>query len=321
MRQLIVLGYPSRVSVFVDTVASVPEAGMRVVWQRAIPLGDQARALQALEDLRRFMGEAVVDAVVLVLPLADEAMLEAVQAARRQGKAVHLVLDEVGAIARHSRLYDFYGNSVLVVGPSQQTARWAIKRAMDVFGALVGLLLTLPITLAIILAIKWQAPGQPVFFIQRRVGLNGRTFPFVKFRTMVPNAEALKDQLVHLNVMSGPVFKIPDDPRVTSVGRLLRRTSLDELPQLINVLLGHMSIVGPRPALPSEVCQYGEDYRKRLSVRPGLTCLWQISGRNHIDFREWMQLDMEYIDQWSLGLDMKIIVKTIPAVLQQRGAY
>lgn len=138
---------------------------------------------------------------------------------------------------------------------------------------------------------------------------------------MVPNAESLKEEIAHLNVMSGPVFKVPDDPRVTRIGKFLRKTSLDELPQLLNVLLGHMSLVGPRPALPSEVERYGEDYRKRLSVRPGITCLWQISGRNEIDFEQWMQLDMEYIDSWSLLLDFKILLKTIPAVLQQKGAH
>jgi lipopolysaccharide/colanic/teichoic acid biosynthesis glycosyltransferase len=138
---------------------------------------------------------------------------------------------------------------------------------------------------------------------------------------MVPNAEELKDQLAHLNVMSGPVFKIPDDPRVTRVGKWLRKTSIDELPQLFNVFAGHMSMVGPRPALPTEVKLYGADYRKRLSVRPGITCLWQISGRNDIDFKDWMRLDMEYIDGWSLFLDIKIMAKTIPAVFQQRGAH
>lgn len=170
-------------------------------------------------------------------------------------------------------------------------------------------------------ALKLTDWSGPVLFVQRRVGLNGREFPCLKFRTMVPNAEELKDQLAHLNVMSGPVFKIPDDPRVTRVGKWLRKTSIDELPQLFNVFLGHMSMVGPRPALPSEVKLYGPDFRKRLSVRPGITCLWQISGRNDVDFHDWMRLDMEYIDGWSLFLDIKIMAKTIPAVFQQRGAH
>lgn len=323
LRQLAVLGHPSRVGVFNDTVATVPEAGMRVVWSRAIPLGEQELARNALADLREAMRESVIDSVVLVLPIADEVMLDVVAAARRQGKEVRMVLDEVGAIARHSRLYDFYGNSVLEVDASagRESAHRVFKRVLDVVGAAVGLVVTSPVILLAMAAIKLSDPNSPVFFVQQRVGLNGRTFPFLKFRTMVPNAESLKEQLSHMNVMSGPVFKIPNDPRVTPVGRLLRRTSLDELPQLINVLWGHMSLVGPRPALPSEVRQYGEDYRKRLSVRPGLTCLWQISGRNNIDFQEWMRLDMEYIDGWSLGLDMKIIAKTIPAVIQQRGAH
>ncbi len=174
---------------------------------------------------------------------------------------------------------------------------------------------------AIAIAIKLEDPSGSILFRQERVGLNGRRFRCYKFRTMVPDAEALKERLNHLNVMSGPVFKIPDDPRVTRVGKFLRRTSLDELPQLFNVVLGSMSMVGPRPALPSEVLEYDEAYRRRLSVRPGLTCLWQISGRNEVDFADWMELDMEYIDSWSIGLDLKIMAKTIPAVLQQRGAH
>lgn len=323
VKRLIIIGYPKRVRIFSRTVEQVPSAGMDVVDRMEIPLGSVEIGHQAINTLRQLLHTTVIDTVVLALPMADDVMMSAIQMAHQQGKEVRMVLDEVGALAYKSVLYDFYGNSVLVVNSSrgQQSARQAIKRAMDMVFALFILLVTLPVMALIALLIKWDSPEGSVFFVQDRVGLNGRIFPCFKFRTMVPNAESLKAEFAHLNVMSGPVFKIPDDPRTTRLGKLLRRTSLDELPQLVNVLLGHMSLVGPRPALPSEVEHYGEDYRKRLSVRPGITCLWQISGRNDIDFEHWMQLDMKYIDSWSLILDLKILLKTIPAVIQQKGAH
>ncbi len=322
-RQLVVLGHVRRVEVFARTVAMVPEAGMQVVGKFPLDLGDPEAGAEAVAKLRRMLTDSVVDSVVLALPVSDEVMMEVLSICRRQGKEVRMVLDEVGALARRSRLYDFYGNSVLVVDSWQHevVARAVIKRVMDVMVAMIGIIVSSPIMAAIAVASKLEDHKGSIFFHQERVGLNGRRFECYKFRTMVPNAEALKAELNHLNVMSGPVFKIPDDPRVTRVGKFLRRTSLDELPQLFNVVLGNMSMVGPRPALPSEVLEYDESYRRRLSVRPGLTCLWQISGRNDVDFEDWMELDMKYIDSWSIGLDLKIMAKTIPAVLQQRGAH
>ncbi len=323
VKRLIIMGYPQRVAIFSKTVDQVPSAGMNVVYRLEIPLGSVAIGHEAINTLRQLLHTTVVDTVVLALPMADDVMMAAIQMAHQEGKEVRLVLDEVGALAYKSVLYDFYGNSVLVVNSSRgfESARQVVKRTIDMVVAFLSLIITLPLMAVIALFIKLDSPEGPVFFVQDRVGLNGRIFPCFKFRTMVPNAESLKKDLEHLNVMSGPVFKIPDDPRTTRVGKFLRRTSLDELPQLINVLLGHMSLVGPRPALPTEVEHYGEIYRKRLSVRPGITCLWQISGRNDIDFDRWMQLDMEYIDSWSLFLDLKILLKTIPAVIQQRGAH
>ncbi len=322
-RRLIVLGYPKRVRIFSETVAMVPEAGMQVVDQLPVQLGDGQTAQAAVDRLRQLFASTVVDTVVIAMPVAEDVLMPAIQMARQQGKEVRLILDEMGALAHRSRLYDFYGNSVLVVDASSahQTSRSLVKRAVDIVVSVIGIVVTSPIMLAAMIALKIDDPKGPVFFKQRRVGVNGREFPCYKLRTMVPNAEELKEELQHLNVMSGPVFKIPDDPRVTRVGKWLRKTSIDELPQLFNVLVGHMSMVGPRPALPSEVKLYGPDYRKRLSVRPGITCLWQISGRNDIDFQDWMRLDMEYIDRWSLALDLKIMAKTIPAVFQQRGAH
>lgn len=322
-RRLVVVGYPRRVRIFSETVMNVPEAGMQVVDELPVALGENATAKSAVERLSQLFSSTVVDTLVIAMPVTEELLMPAIQMARQQGKEVRLVLDEMGALAHRSRLYDFYGNSVLVVDSSRahQTSRSLVKRALDILVSTVGIIITSPVMLAVAVALKIDSPRGPILFVQRRVGVNGREFSCLKFRTMVPNAEELKAQLAHLNVMSGPVFKIPDDPRVTRVGKWLRKTSIDELPQLFNVFVGHMSMVGPRPALPSEVKLYGPDYRKRLSVRPGITCLWQISGRNDIDFQDWMRLDMEYIDGWSLFLDVKIMAKTIPAVFQQRGAH
>ena len=157
-------------------------------------------------------------------------------------------------------------------------------------------------------------------FRQQRCGLNGRLFTLYKFRTMVADAEARRSEVEHLNEMDGPVFKARDDPRITSFGRVLRRLSLDELPQLWNVVRSDMSLVGPRPPIPSEVQNYERWQKRRLSMKPGITCLWQISGRNELDFERWMELDLEYIDSWSLGLDLGILLKTIPVVVIGRGA-
>jgi lipopolysaccharide/colanic/teichoic acid biosynthesis glycosyltransferase len=171
-----------------------------------------------------------------------------------------------------------------------------------------------------VLAIKLTSGGN-VLFRQTRCGLNGRFFTLYKFRTMVEDAEERRAGLLHLNEMKGgPVFKLKSDPRVTWFGRFLRRYSLDELPQLWNVLRGDMSLVGPRPPIPEEVAQYQRWQRRRLAMKPGLTCLWQVSGRNELDFDRWMQLDLEYIDSWSPWLDFKILLRTIPAVLSGKGA-
>ncbi|MBD3349131.1 MAG: hypothetical protein GF400_08055 [Candidatus Eisenbacteria bacterium] len=195
-----------------------------------------------------------------------------------------------------------------------------VKRGVDLLASLFGLALLSPVFLVIAVAIKLDSRG-PVFFRQSRVGKDGREFVFYKFRSMVEDAEDLKKNLMHLNELEGPVFKISEDPRVTAVGKLLRRTSLDELPQLINVLRGEMSLVGPRPPLPCEVEKYEGWQREKLTVLPGITCLWQISGRNHIGFTEWMRLDIEYIRRQSFGLDAKILLRTLPAVLSRKGAY
>ena len=206
----------------------------------------------------------------------------------------------------------------LTRAPSDELAL-AGKRLFDIAVSATVLLLLSPALAALALAIKFDSPG-PVFFRQRRVGLQGRTFSILKFRSMYLDAEARLESLRAHNEMSGPVFKMRNNPRITRIGRFIRKTSLDEFPQFWNVLRGEMSIVGPRPPLPSEVRQYKRWQRRRLSVKPGITCIWQISGRNNIDFDRWMELDLEYIDQWSLWTDIQICIKTIPAVLGSRGA-
>ena len=182
------------------------------------------------------------------------------------------------------------------------------------------MLIAAPILAAAAVAIKLDSPG-PVFHRAVRVGKGGRPFTFLKLRSMRADAEELRGLLLHRNITKGPTFKLHDDPRVTSVGRLLRKTSLDELPQLLHVLTGEMSLVGPRPPFPEEVEHYEPWMRRRLETRPGLTCLWQIRGRSDLPFDEWMRLDVEYVDRCSFALDVKILVLTIPAVLSGKGAY
>lgn len=193
-----------------------------------------------------------------------------------------------------------------------------MKRGMDILGALFAVLIFSPIYLFLALAIKLD-DGGPVFFRQERVGLQGRRFYCLKFRTMVVNAEALKAALMAQNEQDGPVFKMKADPRITRIGKYLRRYSLDELPQFFNVLGGEMSIVGPRPPLPSEVQQYRNEQNRRLSVKPGITCIWQVSGRNNIDFDGWVALDKQYIDNWSLKEDVMIILKTVGVMFRGTG--
>ena len=201
----------------------------------------------------------------------------------------------------------------------QKCARFA-KRSCDVLGSTVGIVALLPVLLASALVVKLTSQG-PVFFHQERVGKNGRVFACFKFRTMKVGAQALQESLRAQSQQDGPAFKILNDPRITRVGRILRKYSIDELPQLLNVLRGEMSLVGPRPPIPEEVDRYEEWQRRRLEVVPGITGLWQVSGRSELSFDEWVMLDIVYIDTWSLGLDLQILARTLPAVLRRAGAY
>ncbi len=201
--------------------------------------------------------------------------------------------------------------------------RWklALKRMIDIWGAAFLLLLVWPIMLGAALAIRLSSRG-PVLFRQERVGHHGRPFTMIKFRTMHRNAEEMLADVLFLNEhQAGPVFKVREDPRITPVGRVLRRTSIDELPQLFHVLAGTMSLVGPRPALPNETAEYSETARRRLLAKPGLTCVWQVSGRSEVDFDTWLEMDLDYIRNWSIGMDLRLLFATLPAVLSGEGAY
>ena len=193
-----------------------------------------------------------------------------------------------------------------------------LKRAVDIVIATLGLIILAPFLLVVAILIKIDSSG-PVFFRQIRCGKNGRHFKIVKLRTMFADAEEQKPSLMSQNEMDGPVFKMRNDPRITRVGRLLRRLSIDELPQFWNVLKGDMSLVGPRPPVPVEVAEYATFDRRRLSMRPGITCLWQVNGRNSIGFADWVKLDLEYIDTWSLSQDLKILARTVPAIFRGTG--
>jgi exopolysaccharide biosynthesis polyprenyl glycosylphosphotransferase len=239
-----------------------------------------------------------------------------------EGVEAYLVADFFATQIARASFDELLGHPLIVFRTTPE-ASWEmmLKLAVDFLGAFLLLLLTAPLMLAVAAMVKISSPG-PVLFRQQRSGLNGAPFTIFKFRTMSSNAEQLKHELAAMNEMSGPVFKLTNDPRITPLGKFLRKWSLDELPQLFNVLSGEMSLVGPRPLPVDEVKRFNDlAHRRRLSVKPGLTCLWQVSGRNQIsDFKEWVRLDLEYIDNWSFWLDVRILFRTIPAVLRSTGA-
>lgn len=209
---------------------------------------------------------------------------------------------------------------IVQVSKKQNNIYEASKRVLDFVAALLGLILLSPIFLVVSILIKLESEGE-VIFSQTRIGLNGKEFKMYKFRSMVKNAEELKAKLAAQNEMSGPMFKMKEDPRVTKVGKFIRKTSIDELPQLINVLKGDMSLVGPRPSLPKEVEKFEPWMLQRLEVKPGLTCYWQVSGRNNIDFEDWMKLDLQYVEDRNFLLDLKLIFKTFFVLFGDKNAY
>lgn len=282
----------------------------------------QAPVLGTVKDLETVLRDRVVNEVYFATSAAEKRsdVQAAVHSCEKFG--IPFALPACGyrfgraKPANEAALADGYVHFLTVRNKPIQRA---LKRMIDIAASFSALVVLSPLIVFTAVAVKLTSRG-PILFKQERVGLHGRSFYMLKFRSMVQNAEALKAKLATRNEQSGPVFKMKRDPRITAVGRFIRKYSVDELPQLINILRGDMSIVGPRPPVPSEVAKYEAWQRRRLSVRPGLTCVWQVSGRNEISFEEWMLLDMRYIDHWSLAQDLQLIVKTVPVVLTGRGA-
>jgi exopolysaccharide biosynthesis polyprenyl glycosylphosphotransferase len=315
-RRFLLIGAPEDLPVIrADLKAQMPNEIDRLI---------ELKVEEATEDrLMEILHGDSINSVILLAKHANFGQVEQlIQLCELEGVEVWLVADFFKTQISKTSLDDLFGRPVLVFRSTPEMSWEAVaKQLIDFVGAAVLLsFLAIPL-LVVALAIKLTSSG-PAFFRQQRSGLNGRPFTMYKFRSMVTNAEQLKHELAALNEMSGPVFKVTNDPRVTKIGRLLRKTSVDEFPQLINVLKGEMSLVGPRPLPVDEVTRFDDfAHRRRLSVKPGLTCLWQISGRNNVkDFKDWVRLDLEYIDNWSIWLDLKILWMTIPVVLFQKGA-
>ncbi|HTS17258.1 MAG TPA: sugar transferase [Verrucomicrobiae bacterium] len=308
--EIILVGAADRNAEFAALLEDHPEWSLRVAAR--LNLNENL-----LAELPVMLHHYPVGCVVFnVTQTAFSEIEKAILACEVEGVEAWLVADFFRTSIAKATVDDFYGKPLLIFRTTPEIS-WQLvcKRVIDVTGAFIGLVVLGPLLmLPVAIILKITSPG-PVLFKQKRSGLHGRLFTMLKFRSMVTNAEMLKAELEVFNEMSGPVFKMQDDPRCTPFGRFLRRTSIDELPQLWNVLVGDMSLVGPRPPIPTEVQHYDPWHRRRLSVKPGLTCIWQISGRNRIGFDQWMKLDMEYIDNWSLWLDIKILFRTIPVVL------
>jgi exopolysaccharide biosynthesis polyprenyl glycosylphosphotransferase len=330
LRHMLIVGSNARAVQFADKIQARPELGYRVIgfadqpWDGISQVSERGYSLACnLDSLPDFLRKTVVDEVVIALPIRsfhdDASRIAAL--CEEQGILSRLLTNIFNLKLAHARAEELEGDS-WITHSTGLSEGWplVVKRIVDFSVALVAIIAIFPVMLLAALLIKVTSAG-PILFAQKRVGHNKRKFMMYKFRTMVVDAEKQMDRLQHLNEVSGPVFKIKHDPRVTPIGRLLRKTSIDELPQLFNVLKGDMSLVGPRPLPVRDYEGFSEDcHRRRFSVRPGITCLWQVNGRSSIAFDEWMELDMQYIDKWSLWLDLKILAKTIPALLKGSGA-
>jgi exopolysaccharide biosynthesis polyprenyl glycosylphosphotransferase len=329
-RFLLVVGTNERAIEFADYVRERPELGYHIVGF----VDDDWPGIQNFEatghtrccsfsGLADFIRHHVVDEVTIHLPLRSyyEHAVQLISLCEQHGIVIRVDSQIFKLRNQDSSTLMLDENSQVVAVVSSAKAWPAlIKRFIDCFVSMIALVLLAPLFLFVGLLVKFTSDG-PVFFRQTRVGLNKRMFRIYKFRTMITDAEKVQDQLLSMNEMTGPVFKIKHDPRVTPLGRILRNTSIDELPQLFNVLKGEMSLVGPRAMSARDYQLFDSDWhRRRFSVRPGITCLWQIYGRNAIPFEQWMELDLQYIDKWSLWLDFKILVQTVPAVLRGTGA-
>jgi exopolysaccharide biosynthesis polyprenyl glycosylphosphotransferase len=329
-RFVLIVGTNERALGFAESVRVRPELGYHIVgfvdddWVgiRKFEATGNTRCC-SFSGLAEFLRHNVVDEAAIYLPLRSyyEHAAELVSVCEHHGilirvdsQVFNLRSQDSSAVQpdENAHLADFV--SAAQSGPA------LIKRLIDCIVSIAALILLSPVFLVVGLLVKFTSEG-PVFFRQRRVGLNKRMFKIYKFRTMFADAEKVQDQLLSMNEMSGPVFKIKQDPRVTPLGRILRKTSIDELPQLFNVLKGEMSLVGPRAMSLRDYERFDTDWhRRRFSVKPGITCLWQVAGRNSIPFEQWMELDLQYIDKWSLWLDLKILAKTLPAVIRGTGA-
>lgn len=330
LRLVLVVGTNARALEFARKVENTPEIGYRLIGFADEPWAGLDEVTKAgysvvcgLEDFPNFIRHSVVDEVVMALPIRSFYFHASRIAAlcEEQGIIMRFASGLFNLKMARSRAQEFAGDSLSTLYTGMPDG-WPMimKRMIDFTASLAALILLAPLFLVVAVLIKLDSEG-PVFFVQKRMGLNKRKFSLYKFRTMVPDAEAKLREIEHLNEVSGPVFKIKDDPRVTAVGKILRKTSIDELPQIINVLRGEMSLVGPRPLPVRDYQGFDKDWqRRRFSVRPGITCLWQVTGRSSIPFDQWMELDMQYIDRWSLWLDFKILAQTIPAVLRGSGA-
>ena len=328
-RFMLIVGTNDRAMDFARQITGTPEFGCKIIGF----VDDDWAGISKFErsgytrccvfaQLAEFLRHNVVDEAAIYLPLRSyyEHAAQLVSLCEQHGIAIRFDSQIFNMRISHSHAHDPEGNSQLLVAGSPEVWPTLVKRTLDcVFSGLL-LVIAAPLFFVVAVLVKCTSPG-PIFFRQTRVGLNKRQFTIYKFRTMIANAEQIQDQLLALNEMTGPVFKIKKDPRITPLGKVLRKTSLDELPQLLNVLKGDMSLVGPR-AIPLRDYQlFDQDWqRRRFSVRPGITCLWQIHGRNSVPFERWMELDMQYIDKWSLWLDLKILARTVPAVLRGTGA-
>lgn len=281
------------------------------------------KLLGTIEDFPTIIKNQVIDEVVIALPVKSqyEEIQKIVQKVEEHGVVIRYLSHFFNARFAQSRVELFEDFPLLTITSGPRDGwQYLAKRAIDFILATMLIILTFPLMILAAIAIKLTSPGA-VFFTQERVGFNKRVFRLYKFRTMVAGADKLQSKLEDLNEMDGPVFKIQNDPRITKIGRWLRKMSIDELPQLFDVLKGDMSLVGPRPLPIRDYKGFNQDWqRRRFSVLPGITCTWQVNGRNTISFEDWMKMDMEYIDNWKLSTDLKILLKTIPAVIRKNGA-
>ena len=328
VKSLVIVGGGARGRRFALQLRSRQDLGYKVIgYIDSDPVfrADLAGApwLGTIEDLPRIVANEVIDEVAIALPIKSQyTQIEtAVALLEEQGITTHVLSDLFPQKLARSQPMDFDGVPIVTLGSVPRFGwRTEAKRIIDLVVASALLVAGSPLFLLAAIAIKFDSKGS-VFFVQERVGFNKRRFRMIKFRTMAADAESRMNEIEHLNEKTGPIFKMRNDPRVTRMGRWLRKTSVDELPQLVNVLLGDMSIVGPRPLSVRDAIRMEEAWQKRrFSVKPGLTCLWQVSGRSNLSFEQWMQLDLEYIDRWSLGLDASILLRTIPAIVLARGA-